>query len=257
MGLAAQWLLGDERVRPDGAGVNLVRHQMAQFHHVNVANHHFLIERIACASIKKARLTVFLYPPKSFFLPSIAQIFADLFLLDSIENRRSDFESEGFGSNSKVSFQYLANVHAARHAERVEHNVHRCSIRKKRHVFFGNDAGDNAFIPVAAGHLIAHAQFALAGDINFDLLDDAWIDVVATLHPIHGVLAFKLQLCEFVLVGSDDLADFVADRARIDLDVIVNHRQLSQQGLRDFAVRRDNDFAVLGIHHVERNLLAQ
>src|SRR5947208_16835728 len=86
---------------------------MAQFHHVNVANHHFLIERIACASIKKARLTVFLYPPKSFFLPSIAQIFADLFLLDSIENRRRDFESEGFVSNSRCISTYLANFIAA------------------------------------------------------------------------------------------------------------------------------------------------
>ena len=44
--LAAQRLLRDERVRPDRAGVNLVRHQMAQLHHVDVADDNFLIERL-------------------------------------------------------------------------------------------------------------------------------------------------------------------------------------------------------------------
>ena len=55
----------------------------------------------------------------------------------------------------------------------------------------------------------------------------------------------------------DDLADLVADRRRIDLDVIVNHRQLAQQRLGDLAVGRDDDFAGLGVDHVERDLFAE
>ncbi len=51
--LAAQRLLGDERVRPDRAGVNLVRHQMAELHHVDVADHDFLVERLAGAAVNQ------------------------------------------------------------------------------------------------------------------------------------------------------------------------------------------------------------
>ena len=69
--LAAERLLRDERVRTDRAGVNLVRDQVAELHHVDVANDDFLIERIAGASIEQPRLAVFLHPVKpSFFLAS-------------------------------------------------------------------------------------------------------------------------------------------------------------------------------------------
>ena len=52
--LAAQRLLRDQRVRTDRAGVNLVRHQVAELHHVDVANHDFLIERLARAAVDRA-----------------------------------------------------------------------------------------------------------------------------------------------------------------------------------------------------------
>ena len=51
--LAAQRLLGDERVRADGAGVNLVRDQMAELHHVDVADDDFLVERLAGAAVNQ------------------------------------------------------------------------------------------------------------------------------------------------------------------------------------------------------------
>ena len=44
---------------------------------------------------------------------------------------------------------------------------------------------------------------------------------------------------------------------RIDLDAIVDRRQLAQQRLGDLAVGRDDDFAGLGVDHVERDLLAE
>ena len=44
--LAAQRLLGDQRVRPDGAGVDLVVHQVRQLQHVDVAHRHRLLERL-------------------------------------------------------------------------------------------------------------------------------------------------------------------------------------------------------------------
>ena len=51
--LAAERLLGDQRVRPDGAGVDLVRDQVAELHHVNVADDDFLVERLAACGRRK------------------------------------------------------------------------------------------------------------------------------------------------------------------------------------------------------------
>ena len=92
----------------------------------------------------------------------------------------------------------------------------------------------------------------LRRDINFDLLDDARIDIVSALDPIHRAIAFELQLRELVFVRADDFANLVADRARIDLDVIMRRCQFSQQRLGDFAIGWDDDLTSLGVHDVEQ-----
>src|SRR5207244_5626530 len=108
------WLY--EEVRTHRTSVNFVRHQMAQLHHIDVADHHFLIERIPGASIEKLRFTVFLHPGETFLLFGIMEIFANFFLLNSVEDRSRDFESECLRSNSQMGFQDLPDVHSARHA---------------------------------------------------------------------------------------------------------------------------------------------
>ena len=80
---------------------------------------------------------------------------------------------------------------------------------------------------MASSHLVTDAQFALARDINLDLLNDSGIDIVAALYAVCRPIAFKLQLRELVLVRTNDFANSIADRTRIDLDMIVRHRQLS------------------------------
>ena len=56
---------------------------------------------------------------------------------------------------------------------------------------------------------------------------------------------------------ADDLADLVADRARIDLDHIVDAGKLAQEHLGDLAVGRDDDLAAFAVDDVERDLLAE
>ena len=56
---------------------------------------------------------------------------------------------------------------------------------------------------------------------------------------------------------ADDFADLVADRARVDVDVIVNAGQLAQQRLGDLAVGRNDDLAGLGVDHIERDFFAE
>src|SRR5581483_307130 len=47
LGLAPQWLLRNERVRPDGTRMDLVVHQMREFQHVDVADRNRLLEFVA------------------------------------------------------------------------------------------------------------------------------------------------------------------------------------------------------------------
>src|SRR3954464_15487748 len=54
--LAAQRLLGDERVRTDGTRVNLVVHQVVQFQHIDVADGDLTIERLAGGAVMQRHL---------------------------------------------------------------------------------------------------------------------------------------------------------------------------------------------------------
>ena len=151
----------------------------------------------------------------------------------------------------------LADIHSAWHAQRIEHNLYRCSVGQEWHVFFRDNAGDHALVSVASGHFVADAQLALACDVNFDLLDDARIDVVSAFDAIHRALAFEFKLGELMFVGSDDLPDFVPDRARVDLDMVVNVGQFAQQRLGDFAIGRNDDLAGHSIDNIKRNFFAE
>ena len=79
----------------------------------------------------------------------------------------------------EVRLENLADVHTRRHAERVEHDLHRRAVRQVRHVLFGQDARDDALVAVAAGHLVADRQLALHRDVDLDQLDDARRQLVA------------------------------------------------------------------------------
>ncbi len=58
LGLAAQRLLGDERVGAGGAGMYLVLYQVHQLHHVDVADRYRLVERFAAAAVEEYLLAV-------------------------------------------------------------------------------------------------------------------------------------------------------------------------------------------------------
>ena len=66
----------------------------------------------------------------------------------------------------EVGLEDLTDVHAARHAERVEDDVDGGAVGEERHVLDGEDLGDHALVAVAAGELVAHADLALLGDVH-------------------------------------------------------------------------------------------
>ena len=187
----------------------------------------------------------------------LLQVTADVLLLDAVEHRRGELQAQQLRRPAQVRFQHLADVHARRHAQRIQHDVHRRSIRQERHVLLRHDLGDHALVAVAAGHLVAHRQLALGGDIDLDRLDDAAVHAFAGFGALQLLVVLHLQIVELLFEAADDLVDLVANRRGVDLDAVVNLRQLAQQGLGDLAVGRNDDFAGLAVDHVQRDLLAQ
>ena len=259
--LAAQRLLGDERVGTDSAGVNLVRNQVAELHHVDVANDNLLVEGLAGVTVEQVGLAVLADEHLADFLlvqiASFLEVAADFLFLDAVEDGRGELEAEELRGPAQVGLEELPDVHARGHAQRVQDDVHRCAVCEEREVFLGHDLGDDALVTVATGHLVADRKLALGGDVNLHLLDHARINVLAGFGAADFLVVLHLQLVELLLKLADDLVDLVADRRRVDLDLVIDLRQLAQQRLGDLAVRRDDDLAGLGVGHVERDFFTE
>ncbi len=58
-----------------------------------------------------------------------------------------------------MGFQYLTNVHTARHTQRVEDDVHWGAVLKERHVFHRDHTRNNTFVTMTACHFVASGQF--------------------------------------------------------------------------------------------------
>src|SRR5438445_2545919 len=172
--LAAQWLLGDERVRTCRARVDLVLDKVVQLQHVDVADRDGLLELLAGAAVAEIDLPVL---GKIGFLEQLL----DRAFARAVEDRGRDVDAEGLRRPAEMRLENLPDVHPARHAERVEHDVDRCAVRKERHVLDRKDLGDDALVAVASGHLVADADLALLGDRDADHLVDARQELVVVL----------------------------------------------------------------------------
>ena len=78
-----------------------------------------------------------------------------------------------------MRLEHLADVHARRHAKRIEHDVDRRTVFQVRHVFHRHDGRDDALVAVSAGHLVARLHAALHGQVDLDHLEHARGQIVA------------------------------------------------------------------------------
>ena len=118
-----------------------------------------------------------------------------------------------------MGFKNLPDIHAARHAKRIEHDVDRRAVLEIGHVLDGHDAGNDTLVAVAPGHLVAGLQLALHGDKDLDHLEHARLQLIARLEfletgPVqslkvrHPVVVAGLELLDGLhggAVGHDDL----------------------------------------------------
>src|SRR5881296_892034 len=172
--LAAQRLLGDQAVRAGRAGVDLVLDQVRQLEHVDVADGHRLVELLAGAPVPKPDLAVQRQA-------GLAQLADDGRHRRAVEDGRGDLDAQRVRHPTQVGLEDLAQVHAARHAERVENDVDGGPVRQVRHVLRRHDPGDDTLVAVAARHLVAGRDLPLLGDVDPDHLVDAGAELVLVL----------------------------------------------------------------------------
>ncbi len=84
----------------------------------------------------------------------------------AVEHRRGDRQPEHRRRPAEMRLHDLPEVHARRHAQRVEHDVDRRSVVGVRHVFFRQHLGDDALVAVPARHLVALQNLALLRDVD-------------------------------------------------------------------------------------------
>src|SRR6185369_1789392 len=192
LGLAPQGLLRDQRVRTRRARVDLVIHEVRKFQHVQIAHRDALIERIAGAAVVQVHLAVLRQA-------GLLELALDLLDRGPGEHRRRAVVAQRVRRPAEVGLEDLADVHAARHAERVQDDLHHLAIRQVGQVFLRHDARHHALVAVAAGHLVAHRQLATLGDVHLHQLHHARRQLVATRDLLDLLLQLLLAAGERVL----------------------------------------------------------
>src|SRR5260221_1241154 len=112
--------------------MDVVGNQMPDFQAVDVTDYHLLIERLSGSTVEQNRFPVFVDPGKSVDLLRLGGVLAHFRFIDSVKDRGRNLESEGLSGKSQVRFQNLADIHSARHAQRVWQNLDRRSVTQVR-----------------------------------------------------------------------------------------------------------------------------
>ena len=175
-----------------------------KFHHVDLADRDRRVEKLARHPVVKLYLA-------ALGKPRVPEELLDLIDRRAVENGRRRLESELLDGPAEMRLEDLADVHTARHAERIENDLHRRPVRKMRQILLRHDAGNNSLVAVAPGHLVADRHLALARDVDLHELAHARRELVAA----HDALAF-------LFVGALHLLDRARRRLHEGLDPAVD-----------------------------------
>ena len=238
LGLAAQGLLRDQRVGSDRPRVNLVVDQVRELQHVDVADRDLLLEGLPGHPVVEHRLA-------GVGKVRVLEELLDLPFVRSVENRRRDRHAEDLGGPAEVGLQDLPDVHARRHAQRVEDDLDRRAVRQVRHVRLGEDARDDALVAVASGHLVADRQLALHGDVDLYHLDDTRRQLVALLQELDPLRVDAVEHLDLGILAAEDDRDLVGDLLVLQLQPLELLRRQAGDALeREFGALLDDLAAV-------------
>ena len=109
------------------------------------------------------------------------QALLDVLLGGAVEDGGGHLPAQGLGGVAQMDLQHLTDVHTGGHAQGVQHDIQGGAVGQEGHILLGQDTGHDALVAVAAGHLVAHGDFPLLGNIDADALVDAGAQLVAVL----------------------------------------------------------------------------
>ena len=133
---------------------------------------------------------------------------------------------------AEVGLEDLTDVHARGHAQGIQHDVDRRAVRQVRQVGFRQDAGDDALVAVAAGHLVADRELALHGDVDLDHLDDAGRQLVALLQELDALRVDPVQDLDLRVLAPEHDLDLVGDLFVLQLQALQLRRGQARDPLQ-------------------------
>src|SRR5437764_2409131 len=153
-------------------------------------------------------------------------------------DRLADALAEARARPAEMRLQDLADIHPARYAQRVEHDVDRRAVRQEWHVLRGHDLRHHALVAVPSGHLVAGLDLALHRDEDLHHLHDAGRQLIAALQLLDLV---EEPLLETLL----RLVVLAPDRLDLGHQPIVRDGELPPLRPREFLEHRPGDPGVL------------
>ena len=84
----------------------------------------------------------------------------------AVKYRRCHVKAQGLSGKGQVDFQYLSDIHTGRHAQGIQNDVQRTSVRQIRHIFHRKHTGNNTLVAVSSCHLITDGNLSLLCYIN-------------------------------------------------------------------------------------------
>ncbi len=174
--------------------MHLVVHQVVQLQEVHNAHGDRILEVVAGTAVPQAELTVdeqlpvFLVQVKpqgmtvvevilrhvrivgilgiGHGVGSLVQALTDFIVGSTVEHRGGNVPAQGTAGQTQVHFQHLTQIHTARHAQRIQHDLQGSTVGQERHVLFTEDPGHNTLVAVTACHLIAHGNLPLLCQVD-------------------------------------------------------------------------------------------
>ena len=74
--------------------------------------------------------------------------------------------TEDLNGHTQMGFENLTDVHSRRHAQRVQHDINRRTIRQERHIFLTHNAGNDTLVTMTTCHLIADRNLTFLCDVD-------------------------------------------------------------------------------------------
>ena len=145
----------------------------------------------------------------------------------------------------------LPDIHTGRHAQRIQHDIQRTSVRQVRHILHGQHAGNNTLVAVTAGHLVAHGDLSLLGNVDADGLIDPGSQLVAVLSgkylrvdddAVGAVRHLQGSVTDFAGLLTEDRAQQALLRGQLGLAL---RGDLADQDISRADFRADADDAAL------------